>query len=108
MSGGYFNHAGRDISEGLEAIGNAPQVIQRWPRAASLLKDLAKTLERIEHDIDWDLSGDTSIRDDEAFDVEVVAAVLNVAMRNCPDLWFPRGKWATIQAIQEREEWGGG
>ena len=56
----------------------------------------------VERDMDYDLSGDSHIPDDEAFDRAAFAAVLDALLKAAPDAWFPRGKWATIQAIQAR------
>jgi hypothetical protein len=56
----------------------------------------------MEHTMDWDLSMDSRIPDDGQFEQRAIFALLEPAMKAAPDAWFPRGKWATIQAVQAR------
>lgn len=54
--------------------------------------------------MDWDLSGDTKIEPDEDFNRKQFGTLLDELLKIAPDEWFPRGKWATIQAVQARAE----
>jgi len=99
MSGGHFNYAGNKIFNGLEDIYNDDEVERVWPITCALLSELGGKLSDIEADMDYFISGDTvSVPDDE----EMVGKLLDVVLKACPDDWFPKGKWATIQAFQAR------
>jgi len=104
MSGGYWDYSGFRLQEALETIADDEAVKTRWPELAQLLQDLGPILYEIEHDLDWDLSSDSSIKDDRQFSDAAIGKILEVAMKAAPDSWFPRGKWATIQAVQERKD----
>lgn len=102
MSGGHWNYVGSKIRDSLEYISDDENVKERFPNIAQLLDNLGDILYYAEHDLDWDLSGDSHIPDDVVFEETVVTKVLIAAMKVAPDKYFPRGKWATIQAIQDR------
>ena len=104
MSGGTFDYAGSICRDHLEEVGTHPDVQRRWPLTAQVFKGLADILYDTEYTMDYDLAGDTRIPSDAAFDMATVGAVLTWLMKVAPDEWFPRGKWATIQAIQGRSE----
>jgi len=104
MSGGHFDYVGFRIGDGLDRIAGDAIVVRRFPTLAELLRELGGVLPRIEHELDLDLSADAYIADDRAFERRAVLSVFLAAMRAAPDAWFPRGKWATIQAIQGRGE----
>lgn|SRR5574341_769444 len=120
MSGGHWQYAGPRIEYELEQIGFDPSVLGRWPRLARLLVGDTRSvwddsplveeerglcvLYEIENEMDRDLSGDSKIKDDDAFDRAAVWKLLRAAMIAAPDEWFPRGKWATIQAVEARAE----
>ena len=72
MSGGHFNHIQHSIENGLNDFGRDPEVKERLPKLSKALKGLALELGEILHDIDWDLSGDSSIDDDATFDREAI------------------------------------
>ncbi len=92
----------------LEMLGHDPDVANRWPRIGALLAALAPILYEAEHDMDWDLSADSAIADDAAFQDRVCHAILEAAMKSAADRLFPRDKWATIQAVQARAAAQGG
>ena len=104
MSGGHWNYSGFRIQDALVEISEDEEVKSRWPLIAGLFTDLGQFLHEIEHDMDWDLSSDSVIPDDTKFDKESVGKLLEAVLKVSPDKWFPRGKWATIQAIQGRKE----
>ena len=102
MSGGYWQYLGSRLNDACEQIAEDVTVLERWPRLAELLSALGPVLQKAEHAMDWDLSGDSPIDDDAAFQDIVCHAILEAAMKSADDRLFPRGKWATIQAVQER------
>ena len=100
MSGGHFDYVGYQIEDALRfvAAGSA----EDFPAISALLMGFGSALKAIEHDLDWHYSGDTNIADTAAYDHAAIGRLLECVMKAAPDAWFPRGKWATIQAIQER------
>ena len=100
MSGGHSDYVGFKIQNGLKQIADNPEYKERWPITCQLLNSLAEPIYQAEHDMDWAISGD--IRLDKVNDLKLVGNILDFLLKACPDEWFPRGKWATIQAIQER------
>ena len=73
MSGGHFDYVGARIRDGLEEIANNEEVQTRFPQLAIRLRDLASVLYDLEHDLDWDLSGDTGIENDAEFEAHALA-----------------------------------
>ena len=65
------------MQEHLTNISEDESVKQRWPNLASMLGKLAQTLGDIDHDIDYDLSGDTTIQNDDNFDAKCVLALVD-------------------------------
>ena len=102
MSGGHWDSAGFKIQEGLLIIAEDEDVKTRWPAISEIFKGLSETIYRAEHDMDWDLSGDSHIPDDKKFDLKVARTILLLTIAACPGEWFPKGKWAIIQAVGER------
>ena len=102
MSGGHWQYAGFRIKDEIGNIAEDESVQSRWPGTAAALANLADVLYEIEHEMDYDLSSDSAINDDAAFDFKATWAILNAVLKAAPDEWFPRGKWATIQAAQSR------
>lgn len=68
MSGGHWNYAGFTIQDRLQEIAYDENVLKRWPLVAESFRRLADTIYDVEHAMDWDISGDSSIEDDAAFD----------------------------------------
>ena len=104
MSGGHWGYGHSVVRDHLDTVGADPQVIARWPLLATLWRQLAEIVYDEEREMDYALSGDTGISDDRAFECAAVGRILDMAMKAAPDAWFPRGKWATIQAVQGRME----
>ena len=102
MSGGHWQYVGGLLETALLSIATDPTVLERWPRVAALFGALGAPVRLAEHEMDWDLSSDHAIVDDRAFQDHICHAILEAAMKVADDRLFPRGKWATIQAIQER------
>ena len=103
MSGGHFEYVGSLIQTNLAAIANDKIMKERFPILSELLQKLGNEIYRIEHCIDYDICGDTKLKESDV-DVEklFIGNLLEDCMKVAPDKWFPRGKWATIQAIQAR------
>ena len=99
MSGGHWNYGGARIRDGLEAVARDDRAKERWPITCGLFGQLADVLYALEHDMDRTMSGDWS---KGPSDEEMAGLVLTAVLRELPDEWFPRGKWATIQALQGR------
>jgi hypothetical protein len=104
MSGGHWQYSGARLGNALYEISEDPDVCTRWPAVGSLCAALAYALYGAERAMDWDLSGDAHIEDDGAFQDAFVWSVLEAAMKLAPDRLFPRGKWGTIQAVQQRHD----
>ena len=102
MSAGHWQYVGASLRDELEMIGTDERARARWPRITDFCVALAPILYDAEHEMDWDLSSDTHIADDEAFQDVVCHAILEAAMQGAADRLFPRGKWATFQAVQGR------
>ena len=102
MSGGHWQYSGSRLRDLLEQIAGDREVRWRWPRIAQFLASLAPILYDAEHEMDWDLSSDSSVKDDRAFEDRICHVILVAAMQAADDRLFPRGKWATIQAVQGR------
>ena len=68
MGGGYWDHVGVRIDSYLEMIAEDEEVKVRWPCTAAVLTSLGSTLRALEHEMDWDLSGDRHIEDDAVWD----------------------------------------
>lgn len=67
MSGGHFYYCGLRIRDALGEIARDSVVEDRFPRLSRVLLDLGAVLYGLEHDLDWDLSGDHAIEDDKVF-----------------------------------------
>lgn len=102
MSGGHWEYDDRKLESILLMIAEDEKVQERWPEIGQVFAVLSVVLLKISHDMDWDLSFDLSIRDDRSFQNAAIGKILEAVMKVAPDKWFSRGKWATIQAIQER------
>lgn len=68
MSGGHFNYVGSRLEDDIRTIAEDEDVRRRWTRLAGVLEKLAGVLSKVEHNIDWDLSGDALIEDDRLFE----------------------------------------
>lgn len=103
MSGGHFDYSGFKLRDILEEIASDEEVKTRWPLLAAAFASLAPVLSDLDHDIDWDLSGDSSVGDDTEFDRKSIGKLVDVVLKAAPDDFFARGrKWITIQFIQRK------
>ena len=78
MSGGHWDYAGHRIQEYLQEIGRDRQIRERFPSISHILVRLGETLYRLEHDLDWDLSGDSITKDDGAWEIEAIKELKNI------------------------------
>lgn len=100
MSGGRWDYAGYRVRTVLDAVAGDESAQKEWPVLCKLLKDLGPMIQRVERELDWFLTGeDKSPKPPEDL---MIALLLSAVLKHAPDGWFPRGKWATIQAIQQR------
>lgn len=114
MSGGHWQYAGARLAMECENIALDEDVACRWPLVAGAFDAFGEWAVGTEHDMDWDLSGDSAIslpgsydpspEADARFDRLSFDRLLVALLKMAPDDLFPRGKWATIQAIQGRSE----
>lgn len=102
MSGGHFGDVQSQVRGALEQVSCDNGVIRRFPALAEALGGLSMQLYEICREIDFDFSDDSRIEDDQVFELRAIGALLHAVLRVAPDNWFSRGKWATIQAFQER------
>jgi len=75
MSGGHWDYKDIGMVETLEEISDT--IKNDYPILSVMLKRLAKELEYITHQMDWDYSCDTIIEDRIAFEIESVHKILN-------------------------------
>ena len=78
MSGGHWNYNGLRIQEMLEDMGRDGAVKSRFPRLSKIFERLGKTLYEIEHELDYDLSGDRKIEDDTTFEVKAIQELKDI------------------------------
>lgn len=96
MGGGRWDYHQHVVTGTLEDAARDAQ--HRWPQSAKALRKLSQALSEILHDMDWDLSGDTEQKDDQAFDSECLMRLRNAVeeefnsadIRNDPVLGFVR------------------
>ena len=73
MSGGHFRYKQYEVTEFLSVLTEDKVIRRRFPRLVLLFNKMHPVLQWVFHDIDWDLSGDSEIRDDLAFEHSVVS-----------------------------------
>lgn len=79
MSGGHWNYRQYSIRDNLTDVGRDGDVILRFPKLAHIIRNLGEVLEKIIHELDYDLSGDSSIDDDlkfEEYSINMIAEIL--------------------------------
>ena len=89
MSGGHWDYCGSQIRNYIEEICEDVKVLERWPHVYATLCEIAVWVESVEHDMDWDLSGDAVIKKDSVFDTES-CDILEKGIRDARNLL---GKW---------------
>jgi len=81
MSGGHFGYSGARLEDDLDNIARDPYVKDRFPELSNMLLELGDILREMEHEMDWDLCGDTFIKDDRVFENEVLNKIFDVVQR---------------------------
>lgn len=104
MSGGHWEYKGTRIQFDLEDIANDESLKKYWPNIGRVLAFLAEWIYDTEHDMDWHLSADHFIKDNEKWEDARLLLLLTEVMKQVPDQYFPRGKWALIQYFQQMME----
>lgn len=104
MSGGHWNYSGHQAVEHIRTVTEEPEIQERFPILAQFLRKLGDWLHQLDKALDYDLSGDSHIRNEAEFELQTIGALLvqaPAALSDRPEL-FPRGKWGTVQAWQQR------
>lgn len=104
MSGGHLDYLAFKIRDAMETAARDGEYKKIAPLTMAVFEALAVPLSDAEHDLDWHVSGDIIIKNFSEFDRQTLGKILTELFKVCPDEWFPRGKWATIQAFQERSQ----
>jgi len=73
MSGGQWDYENYRILDVCRRVSEDEKIIQRFPILSSEIMKLGLVLDKILHDLDWDLSGDTCIKNDEEFENAALA-----------------------------------
>lgn len=77
MSGGHWDYKQHDIRSILHDVAHDISVKKRFPKLAKKLRRLGDELECIVHELDWDLSGDSTIEDDKYFEKDSICRLNN-------------------------------
>lgn len=77
MSGGHWNYNQHTIRSILMDVATDSKVKKRFPKLAKKLRHLGDELECIVHELDWDISGDSSIEDDKYFEKDSICRLNN-------------------------------
>lgn len=79
MSGGHFNYMEYQLSDALKGIGNDEEAMKRWPLLCRLLREMADVTFESLKEIDYDLSGDSRIKDDAVLELKFLRSVRDAA-----------------------------
>ena len=72
MSGGHWNYNQYKLEDYLKEVGLDGEIINRFPKIAQVFTGFGKALGKIMKDLDWDLSGDSSIKNDKEFEFNAI------------------------------------
>lgn len=72
MSGGHWDYDQHKMEYFMDAVANDGHVIQRFPKLAQVFLDMGNILGKVAHDLDWDFSGDSTIKDDADFEAKAI------------------------------------
>lgn len=104
MSGGHWDYIEGRLGGDLEGLGSDLRD-DGFPLTAEALETIGSVLRDRLRDLDRKLSGDEApVEDKTAADGLLFWQLFEPLLKICPDVWFPRGKWATIQAVQGRAD----
>jgi hypothetical protein len=80
MSGGHWDYSHHQIRECLEAVADDKTIREDFPTIARAFKELSAVMYEIVHDLDWHLSGDTTIHDPKKFEKEAVNKIMEACL----------------------------
>ena len=95
MSGGHWDYGQFRMQEVLEMVSRDSAVVLRFPKVAGVLSALATKLGSLVHELDYDISGDTTIDDERAWEDQALLTLAE-ALRADPSvgnglpLWYSR------------------
>lgn len=72
MSGGHWDYCQFRVRDHLNDVANDGEIIRRFPKVAQVLRGFAYLLEDTIHKLDYDISGDSEIEDDEKFEKQFI------------------------------------
>jgi Flp pilus assembly protein CpaB len=72
VSGGRWDYQQYRLRDVTESVATDVEVARRFPRLAATLRQVGETVKDVMHDLDYDLSGDSEIRDDKAFEQQAI------------------------------------
>jgi len=72
MSGGRWDYCQFRIEEYLEEISESERIQKRFPKLSKIYFKLSRLLCNNIHDLDWDLSGDSTIKNDKDFEKDFI------------------------------------
>ena len=85
MSGGHWEYQGGATRQHLWGVAHDPAVRKWWRLMARVYQALTDWIAETEHAMDWDLSGDESIEDDDRFCRESFSDLLATLLLIAPD-----------------------
>ena len=83
MSGGHWEYRQYSAKDLLLDVGNDGKLLQRMPKLCQVFRSLAVLLDDTVHDLDWDLSSDTLIEDDEEFQSQFIKRIGELINQKC-------------------------
>ena len=83
MSGGHWEFRQYSVKDLLLDVGNDGKLLQRMPKLCQVFRSLAVLLDDTVHDLDWDLSSDTLIEDDEEFQSQFIKKLGELINQKC-------------------------
>lgn len=83
MSGGHWEYRQYSVKDLLLDVGNDGKLLQRMPKLCQVFRSLAVLLDDTVHDLDWDLSSDTLIEDDEEFQSQFIKKLGELINQKC-------------------------
>ena len=82
MSGGHWNYGQHQMESFLNDVARDSAVKERFPKLAKRFEELASALGKVAHDLDWDLSYDSTIKDDAEFEDKALLALVDWQLLN--------------------------
>lgn len=75
MSGGHWDYSQFKIRDALEDVGKDGRVLLRFPKLSQIMRDFSTLFEQVIHDLDYDLSDDSYIDNDEKFEQKFIEKI---------------------------------